>query len=53
MTYRPKMMPGQTPYTLEEAQQLDQMLRGAMEAEEEFDLDELERHAEKERERED
>jgi len=40
-----KMMPGQTPYTLEEAQKLDQMLRDAMDAEDEFDLDELERHA--------
>lgn len=41
-------MPGQKPYTLEEAATRDNLFRDAMDAEELFDLDELERHAAKE-----
>jgi hypothetical protein len=39
-----KMLPGQETYTEEQKRQKDEMLRDACEAEEEFDLDELERH---------
>lgn len=38
-----KMMPGQAPYTPEQEARLQEMLADACEAEELFDLDELER----------
>lgn len=37
-----KMMPGQEPYTDAERDKLDALLRGALEAEEVFSVDELE-----------
>ncbi len=39
------MIPGQEPYTDEQRSKLDEMLRDAMDAEDEFDVDELEREA--------
>ena len=39
---KPKMMPGQTPYTDEEWEKLQGLGRDALEAEEVFSLDELE-----------
>jgi hypothetical protein len=47
-----KMMPGQKPYTLEEANRLQEMLSAACDAEDEIDLDELERYADEQREKE-
>lgn len=38
-----KMMPGQKPYTEEELKKKDELLRDALEAEDEFEPDELER----------
>ena len=46
------MMPGQKPYTPEQLERLDLDLRDACEAEELFDLDELERCADEQREKE-
>lgn len=40
-----KMMPGQTPYTNEQESRINMMLMDACAATEEFDEDELERHA--------
>lgn len=40
-----KMMPGQKPYTPEEREKKDRLLREAMEAEETIPLDELENYA--------
>ena len=45
MSQDPKMIPGQKPYTEEEQEQLDDLFRAALEAEEMFDLDELEEFA--------
>jgi hypothetical protein len=39
------MMPGQKPYTESQRAKLDSLLDGAVQAEEEFDLDELEENA--------
>ena len=40
-----KMLPGQTPYTPEQREELDELLSGAADAAEEFDEDELEEFA--------
>lgn len=47
--FKLRMAPGETPYTPEQKAQLRELLRDACEAEECFDLDELERFAEAER----
>jgi hypothetical protein len=40
-----KMMPGQEPYTQDQLEYLNELMRGACAAEEVEDLDELERHS--------